>query len=77
MRIDLALNREQPTPHFSQRGTVTFPGEAPKAIVRMRLNNPTSQADKLFGEWYSHAQGIHLVFNQEKNGELVILAIKL
>lgn len=68
VRIDLALDREQPTPHFSQRGTVTFPGEAPKAIVRMRLDNPTSLADKLFGEWYSHAQGIHLVFNQEKNG---------
>lgn len=68
VRIDLALNREQPTPHFSQRGTVTFPGEAPKAIVRMRLDNQPSLADKLFGEWYSHSQDIHLVFNQENNG---------
>ncbi|MCD2163664.1 hypothetical protein [Comamonas koreensis] len=68
VRIDLALNREQPTPHFSQRGTVTFPGEAPKAIVRMRLDNQPSLADKLFGEWYMPAQDIHLVFNQESNG---------
>lgn len=71
VRIDLTLNRQQPRPHFSQRGTVTFPGEAPKAIVRMRLDNQPSLADKLFGEWYLPMQGIHLVFNQESNGTVL------
>ncbi|MEJ5124857.1 hypothetical protein WH367_02270 [Comamonas sp. MYb21] len=71
VRIDLALNRGQPLPHFSQRGTVTFPGEAPKAIVRMRLDDPPSLADKLLGEWYSPPMQAHLVFNQEKDGAVL------
>lgn len=71
VRIDLALNRGQALPHFSQRGTVTFPGEAPKAIVRMRLDYQPSLADKLFGEWYSPTRGTRLVFNQESNGAVL------
>lgn len=71
VRIDLAVNREQPMPHFSQRGTVTFPGEAPKTIVRMRLDDPASLADKLFGEWYSLPMQTHLVFNKEKDGAVL------
>ena len=71
VRIDLALTRGQALPHFSQHGTVTFPGEAPKAIVRMRLDNPLSLADKLFGEWYSPPMQAHLVFNQEKDGAVL------
>ena len=71
VHIELALNREQQTPHVSQKGKVTFPGEEPKAIVRMRLDSQASLADKLFGEWYWPIQRTHLVFNQESNGVVI------
>lgn len=66
--VELSLKETTPARHFSQRGTVTFPGEAPRAIQRLQLDAPPALADRLFGEWYDPIQATHIVFNQEENG---------
>ena len=67
--VEFSLKETMPARHFSQRGTVTFPGKAPRAIQRLQLDAPAALADHLFGEWYDPIQEATLiVFNQEENG---------
>ena len=66
--VEFSSKETTPVRHFSQRGTVTFPGETPRAIQRLQLDAPPALADRLLGEWYDPIQATHIVFNQVENG---------
>ncbi len=68
VRVEMSVRWNGPGRTASQIGTITFPGEAPKTIERLRLDSQPSLADRLFGEWYAPPLNAHFTLDREKDG---------